>query len=508
MLSSARPGDAQAEYRVATPRTLLAVALFAVLVAGLAPIESVSATAREAPRNSADRIIVWTGCDSLVQLTNANLDEWRDRGVDGFSCQVRRLAGMGGRNEFTGDLTGLRGEQYVLERTLRDTRIVERAKQRGMKLYLAFYFANASNYATPLAEWFDDTAWSDTVIPAVRGIASAARALGFAGLAFDQELYTERGDPRTSSWKWNYPGNTSAEGEVRSQVRKRGEEMMQAILEGFPNVDILAYYTKFPETWDELVQEEVNGNAEAFADWVQIDFWDGLTRVEGFRSIRFLNATFYKIPHLGDWDVAYTYQYNRLFAFLSRRLSNWDYAAGRIFETPFVWINAGQRPFEAARSPEHVEEQLLRARHWGMGRLLADYAYGDLEKFDYGPYEPAMREASRPDAVDREPPEISVSTSASPSEDGRMDLAGTATDNMAIRWVRWKTDAGASGTAEMIWTPAVDDASFPKLQSATGLWEMQLNMPGIPVRPGRNLITVTAEDIKGLRTREVVVVRR
>ena len=412
-MSRSAGGDAPGEYRFAPyPRVSRVVAALCVLVAvSIGPLASGGsvATAGGIAPNAADHLLVWTGCDSLVQLTDAQLDKWRDRGVDAFSCGVQRLAGMGATHQFTGNLDALRGDQYAGERTLRDSHIVERAKKRGMKVYLGFYFTNAFNDATPLVEWFDDAGWSRTVIPAVRGIAAAAHALGFAGLSFDQELYFADRQAGTTTWDWSYPGNTHTEAETRTEVRKRGEQMMRAILGGFPDVDILAYHTKFPETFDELVQEQVNRNYRAYADSVQIDLWDGLTSVDGYHSIRFLNATFYKIPHLGTWETAYTYEYNRLFAVLSRRLSNWDYAAGRIFESPFVWINAGTRPFEAARSPEHVREQLLVAPSLGDGAYArATTRTARLEGFDYGPYESAMRAASRPGVVDRDPPVVSV----------------------------------------------------------------------------------------------------
>ena len=49
--------------------------------------------------NSADHMIVWTACVSVFELTNAQLDRWRERGVDGFACQLQRLAQMGGDRE-------------------------------------------------------------------------------------------------------------------------------------------------------------------------------------------------------------------------------------------------------------------------------------------------------------------------------------------------------------------------------------------------------------------------
>ena len=200
---------------------------------------------------------------------------------------------------FTGDLSQLGGSDYVLERTLRDSKIVERGHHHGMKMYLGFDFVNLNNPATPLVEWFDDAGWNRTVTPAVHDAAAAARALGFDGLAFDQELYPQRGGQQTASWQWNYPGNQHSEAETREKVRARGQDLMRAILSAYPDVDILAYFQNFPDTWDEVVQENVNHVRNAFHGSVQLDLWNGLTEVEGYHRITFLNSTFYKTFHVG-----------------------------------------------------------------------------------------------------------------------------------------------------------------------------------------------------------------
>ena len=35
--------------------------------------------------NSADDLIMWTGCGDLPTLTDAELDAWKSKGVDGFA---------------------------------------------------------------------------------------------------------------------------------------------------------------------------------------------------------------------------------------------------------------------------------------------------------------------------------------------------------------------------------------------------------------------------------------
>jgi hypothetical protein len=81
-----------------------------------------------------------------------------------------------------------------------------------------------------LADWFDHRRWRRGVLPRVEELAAAARRLGFAGLAVDQELYT---NSDSATWDWNYPGHTQPERKVRDEVRQRGAEVMTAMLRGF-----------------------------------------------------------------------------------------------------------------------------------------------------------------------------------------------------------------------------------------------------------------------------------
>jgi hypothetical protein len=464
--------------------------------------------AATATANSADRMIIWADCEELLKLRDTELDRWQRRGAGGFACAVR-LPGMGGNQRFTGDAARVNDKGFELQRALRESRVVQKARSRGMRLYLGFYLSNSENAATPLADWFDDEQWSHVVLPAVGDLAAAAKLLGFHGLAFDQELYSQLADRRqTATWDWAYPGNTHSEADVRRAARQRGEELMRAMLAQFPSVDILAYATHFPETWDALVQQEVNGDDHAYDHSVQINFWDGLTAVDGYSAVRFVSAVFYKTTHLAgaSWDTAFTYQYNRLFALLSRRLSNWSYAADRIFESPFVWIDAGTTGFEAARSPSYVAEQLDAARRWGMGGEFANFAFNPLDKFDYRPYVSGMRSATRPGVVDSHAPDLTIAKPAPPSTDagadGTVKLSGSATDNLAVRVVRWRTDEGKAGTARMTWTVSAGD---PQVGWS---WRIDWVADRVPVHLGTTTITMEAEDIKGLTTRRTVSVAR
>jgi len=451
--------------------------------------------------NSANRVIFWSGCQDLLAMRDAELARWRKAGVGGFTCGMQWLSGMGGQAAFTDDLDAIpAAKQYDLERALVQKRLVERVHAHGMQLYFGLYLANSTNPQTPLAEWFDDPAWRDTVLPAIRDAASSAHAMGFDGLAWDLELYPQTDGRSTATWDWDYPGNRADETAVRDQVRQRGAQWMAAVTEGFPDVDVLAYHSEFPNTWDALVQREVNDTERAYAESANLDFWDGVTSVDGDWTVTFLNAVFYKTTHLdADWDTAYTYELNRLFALFSQRLSHWDRVADQVFASPFVWISAGSTSFETARDPGYVEDQLLAARRWGMHRMFANYTYDTLRTFDYAPYLRGLRAAARPGVVDDEPP--TVTGEAAAASGSSVDLAGTAADNMAVRVVRWRTASGDTGTATLNWVADGDPSSGYR-------WRTEWKATGVPLRDGANLVTVTVEDIKGLTTSRVVTVAR
>ena len=472
----------------------------AVLLAGFAaplnPTAVVAGTAPPTEPNSANRIIFWSGCQDLLAMKDAELARWRRAGVGGFTCGMQWLAGMGGASRFTADIDAIpAGKAYELETALVQSRLAERMHAHGMQLYLGTYLANSSNARTPLAEWFDDAAWRDTVLPAIRDAASAAHKLGFDGLAWDLELYPQADGRTTATWDWDYPGNQANETAVREQVRERGKQWMAAATAGFPDVKVLAYHSELPDTWDALVQREVNDIDRAYSSSTNLDFWDGVTSVDGNWTLTFLNAIFYKTTHLDvDWDTADSYELNRLFELFSKRLTNWGAVADQVYASPFVWISAGSTDFEKARGPDYVRAQLLAARRWGMGRAFANYTYDTLRTFDYRPYLRGLKAAARPGVVDDEPPTLTAD--ALRATGATADLSGTAADNMAVRVVRWRTAAGDSGAAQLHWVN----------EDSGNRWHTDWKATGIPLRDGASSITVTVEDVKGLTTSRVVTV--
>jgi hypothetical protein len=463
---------------------------------------------RAAASNSADALIFWGDCSRVAELSAGELNRLVASGVDGFACIAGRLRTMGGLAHFTGGVNAsLDGADYELQRTLRQSAAVKLASNGRLRLYLGFKTADYFNPRTPFKEWFDDAEWSRGVLQPVRELAAAARSLGFAGVAIDQEPYGGK-DGATASWNWNYPGNNRSEQEVRAQVERRGRQLMTAMLAGYPGLELLAYFTRVAGTWADKVQEVVNDQFGVYRDDVRVDLWAGLSSVQGYAAIRWFDSIFYKSPHIGgDWSVALEDNANSTYSVLSRRFPNWDYASSRLHVTPFSWIGDGpnEGPFDDARAPDEVADQLAAFRDWGTGGTFGNFAYRGPTGFDYEPYADAMRTASTPALVDREPPELSV---MSPAGGGAIDatgndleLAGTAHDNYAIRVVRWYDAKDRFGTAKL--TSEAEETLTPDRR-----WVTRWRIRGVPISPGINRITVVAEDIKGLATVRRLTVRR
>jgi hypothetical protein len=475
-------------------------ALLAALLALLACAPS-SAHAGGTP-NSADRLIIWTKCTDLPKLSDADLDSWKARGVDGFACMTQHLAELGGSDAFDPDLRAdLSGDQYALERSLIDSRVGERLRDRGMRAYLGVYLSNYWNDQTPLADWFDDESWSGKVLPRMRQLAGTAKALGFEGVAFDQELYPTDGGRTTATWQWDYPGNHHSEREVRAAARRRGAQLMRTLAGAFPDLDIMAYDVQLPGSWNEVVQRAANGTVRALDDRLDIDFLDGMAGEDGYGNIRLVDATFYKTPHYGTWDTALRYEYNSLYASLSRHMDNWDKLADHLDVSPFGWVDQGpcRCGFDDVRAPGYVADQLAAFRRWGMGGEFGIFAYAGLDGFDYAPYDGAMRAASKPAVVDSEPPRLDAPDLVR-ARGSRVSLGDDVADNTAVRVVRWRTNEGRSGVAQLDWR--IEGGSPSEGYHGKTRWSLRLGL-----RPGESRVTITAEDTKGLTTRRSVAIK-
>jgi hypothetical protein len=149
-----------------------------------------------------------------------------------------------------------------------------------------------------------------------------------------------------------------------------------------------------------------------------------------------------------------------------------------------------------------VAKQLASFRKWGTGREFANYAYSGLRAFDYSPYVPALRAASAPGQVDSIAPGLSVTGRSIDAARNRLSLRGFATDNLAIRAVRWSDGARRSGVARLRW---IVESGDPR---SGWNWRMRWTARDIPLSGRSTKIRITVEDIKGLTTVRSVRVRR
>jgi hypothetical protein len=483
---------------------LAILSLLAILLVVISPVAAVGSYE---PDSAANRMVMWVRITDLLSMSQAQLEQWKNEGVGGFVASVTWLPGMGGNQEFTGDpSTDLSSSQYSLEDQIKSSNIVSEAHALGMKMYLGFDLVNYYNTATPLADWFNDSAWSNTVIPSVAGLAGAAHLLGFDGIAMDGELYAQEGDVYSATWAWNYPGNTHTEQETRDEATLRGRQLMEAILQAFPDVQIADFAASFPNTWDAYVFDQNHNSENAYQANLDINFWNGMTSVDGYSGIWFYDETFYKDTGLSGgtattWNSALTYEYNSIFSLFSQEFSNWSYAADHIYVSPSAWIDGPQTSegsWTAPRPASYVATQLQAFRDWGMGGEFADFAYQPLGSFDYSPYVSAMQSASAPGTAETTSPTLAIRNEQTTGN--VVTLSGTASDSFAVRDVSFTTSSGDSGAAIANWQ--IDSGGYSEGYVGHTNW----SIPSIGLSPGENTITVTAENIHGLTTSETIEV--
>lgn len=487
-----------------TIRRLLTLVLTLAIAAatGAAASPRAQVTARDIPPSR--HILMWANCNDVAQLSDAQLDYWHALGIGGFACQTQWLKGMGGTDRFTAGPESSQSGDW-LQTQLAESRLSARAHARGMQLYLGFYLTNYYNTQTPLGEWFDAAYWTHTVLPAVGAAAAAAHRLGFDGLAFDEEMYPQTGGVSSATWSWDYPGNTHAEQAVRTQVAMRGQQMMRTILAAFPQASIVDYGTRFPGTWAAYVQQAENHTVAAFSDSVQINFWNGLTQINGYRSIRFLDASFYKDPGASgaSWQGALSYSTNAWYSVMSRNFRNWAYAAPRVAVTPFAWIDgdaASEGSWAQPRSPSYVTGQLAALTQWAPDGDFAIYSYDPLGQFDYGPYRQAiLNAAASPVTAATDGPQLTVDSSSARHARRTLVLRGSVQAAKAIRYVDWH--AGRQhGAATMNWVPTSGNP-------ATGYtWHTQWAARGVPASAKR--LTICAVDLDGQAASRHLVIRK
>ena len=232
---------------------------------------------------------------------------------------------------------------------------------------------------------------------------------------------------------------------------------------------------------------------------MDIDFWDGMTSVEGYSAIRQWNSVFDKDWRLGNapgstlrWENALRADVSNTAELLSKEFENWDYAAARYHSSPFAWINAGplSSSWDDARPPSYVQTQLTAMRKFGMGGGFANYHYGGgLKPSWYAPYADAIRAAATPGNVDATAPTLNAAATA-----GRSTERPTTTSRSGSS--AGGTTSGEAGVAELDFRITEGDMLYIKD------WQMDWSVPREALTDGASSVTVAAVDIKrnSLRT--------
>jgi hypothetical protein len=113
--------------------------------------------------------------------------------------------------------------------------------------------------------YFNDSQW-DTIINNMKLLARAAKNYNCKGIDFDQEFYSKR-----SPWAFKDHSEGHTLNEVKSKVRQRGREVMEAWQSEYPDIIILCQYmfAYVPDRW-ELLPDFMNGVLEAALPSVRI----------------------------------------------------------------------------------------------------------------------------------------------------------------------------------------------------------------------------------------------
>lgn len=509
----------------------------AVVVTALAVIGSVLLVATQTATTSTTTLNPNNAANTLGMTCSANVTYYGDNllkvlagwGVKNISVCAGYPYSMGGTENWTGNAADpLSGTSHAVQLRLKTSNFIGRAHALGLKVRLMVNLSNQDNViagpkyggATPLCEWSNAACWTNVVLPDFTGIAGAMKLLGADGLFLDGEGYAQ-----TRAWGWNWQNDrqsaTLGQTAIRALVKQRGHDLMAAMVAADPGIDLSFYYgIQMTDGWNAVVQQKVNNAINPYADSIQVNFWDGMSSAEGYSHIRLTDATFYKTTNIfnAGWDTANQYNANRTMAYFSRNLSDWNYAASRVSINPEIWIDsdvANEGTYTAPRSTGYVADQLAHFRKWAMDGQFESFIYADVVgpwdpafvtncncpgSNPYTPYVPGLQAAAQVGTVDTTPPGLTVTTPSSGAASTTATtyvMSGTATDDMAVRYVSWTNDRGGSGTVPMTWQ--VNSGDYATSYN----WQMNWSA-SVPLQSGVNNVTVKAVDIHGDTRSQVV----
>src|SRR4051812_19966253 len=106
-----------AEFRPHRRLALFATTVIFLVVAQIATPANAAITGATVTGQSPATYVIWTGCTDVLAMSDNTLAIWKSRGVDGFSCDMRYVKGLGGDQDLTADPNAsLTGTNYTLQR--------------------------------------------------------------------------------------------------------------------------------------------------------------------------------------------------------------------------------------------------------------------------------------------------------------------------------------------------------------------------------------------------------
>jgi hypothetical protein len=351
-------------------------------------------------------------------LTDAEIQDYVDRGVSMVIFQTRHLYGLGGTaSRFTGNLSdpAIQSDPaYNYQKWLLNQNVVQRLGARGIKLRLGFYGVNYNDPVNPFHPWADDAKWNAGALPRLREMGAACKALGCDGFAIDLEEYPATGGRLHSLGYTNALGSAGRATE-ETQVRARGKQVMEALVTGFgTGVKLTAYYVQLPGSQEELVRRGCHGQDSDYRNKIDAMFYRGVTDAAGWARFDQWDAWFYKgtsmctawrtdnIPSAtsnDDWNAIVRDAVQRNDTFW--RSNQGTLIADRIGYGPFAWIpdgpagscTTGTGQYDEAKPVSTVQAQLIAARDVGTTEHLGVFANHCAPNWSPGwdAYEPTMR---------------------------------------------------------------------------------------------------------------------
>lgn len=220
----------------------------------------------------------------------------------------------------------------------------------------------------------------------------------------------------------------------------------------FPAVDLLTYHYSFAGGWNSVVQRRYNNPDDFGANALFIDWYSGLSSVDGYSSIRLINTNFHKVmAPAATWDIAMS----------TRQTISSPYSRARS-----QLVLCGQPgPSDPVRVDRRgvVDQPVRRRQATGRGGGAAG---GDGEVGDRRgvpelrlPGHPLVRlRPVRARDAERQHPGRGGLGAADvdhfrppPGGTSTVSLSGVASDDMAVRSVTWSNDRGGSGAATTTW---------------------------------------------------------